>query len=145
MIYKNYWLAVLCYSENSLFVLRLTGQLLKLSFFSSTILFFRYCKLHLQRAGSYVIQSVVIVFIINSLLSSSESMTSCHLLSFVPLSAQLPLFCSLLISILMACTTYPHYIYSGKSTVLFLICVGYDAVQVTTGTLAIYSLALAFN
>lgn len=93
-----------------------------------------------------MVQSAVIAFVINSLLSSSESMSStCPLLSYLPLPTQLPLLCSVLISILVACTSFPHYIYSGKSIMLFLINVGYDTVQVTTGTLAIYSLALAFN
>ena len=95
--------------------------------------------LHLLSTGCYAIQSVVISFIINTLLSTP---------AFLPVdlhSLPLPLLCSSLISIVVACMAYPHYIYSGKSTVLFLIDVSYDAVQVTTGTLAIYSLALAFN
>ena len=100
----------------------------------------RYCKLHLLRAGSYAIQSTVIAFVINTLLSTP---TFCPAVSL--LSLPLPFLCSLLISILVACATYPHYIYSDKSTTLFLINVGYDVVQVTSGTLAIYSLSLAFN
>ena len=95
--------------------------------------------LHLLCTGCYAIQSVVISFIINTLLCTP---------SFHPFSLHslpLPLLCSSLISIVVACMAYPHYIYSGKSTVLFLINASYDAVQVTTGTLAIYSLALAFN
>jgi hypothetical protein len=82
---------------------------------------------------------VVISFIINTLLSNLTLHTvTLH-------SLPLPILCSSLISIVVACVAYPHYIYSGKSTVLFLIDVSYDAVQITTGTLAIYSLALAFN
>ena len=95
--------------------------------------------LHLLSTGCYAIQSVVISFIINTLLSTP---------TFGPVdlhSLPLPLLCSSLISIVVACMAYPHYIYSGKSTVLFLINVSYDAVQVTIGTLAIYSLAVAFN
>ena len=103
------------------------------------IIIYRYCKLHVQRAGSYAVQSAVIAFVISTLLST----LSCH-----PVSGHfllLPLLCSLLISILVVCTSYPHYIYSDRSTVLFLINVSYDVVQVTSGTLAVYSLAMAFN
>ena len=103
------------------------------------IIIYRYCKLHVQRAGSYAIQSAVISFVISTLLST----LSCHPVSGH--SLLLPLLCSLLISILVACTSYPHYIYSDRSTVLFLINVSYDVVQVTSGTLTVYSLAMAFN
>ena len=99
--------------------------------------------LHLLCIGTYAIQSVIIACIINSLLPSAA--LHGHPITCTPESLPLPLSCALLISILVASMAYPHYIYSGKSTMLFLICAGYDAVQVTVATMAIYSLAVAFN
>ena len=92
--------------------------------------------LHLLCTGSYVAQSIILSCTINGLLSSTK------LHPLLSESLPLPLLCASLISILVACNSYPHYLYAGKPTMLFLICVGYDALQVTMATLVIYSIAV---
>ena len=94
-----------------------------------------YRTLHLLSTGSYALQSVVIAFMVNN-----------HMLHPLPLEAlPLPLLLALLISILVASTSFPHYIYSDKSTTLFLICTSHDVFQITMSTVAICSLAVLFK
>ena len=52
-----------------------------------------------------------------------------------------PLLLSLTLSLLCATVSAPHYLYVGKPLVLYCICCGHDAFQVSAAVFAIYLLA----
>ena len=78
-----------------------------------------YSPQHILCTISYAIQTLTIASIITVLLPS----TICPSTNSKTLSLSFPFLCSLVYSILSASTAYPHYVYSGKSTFLYLVCV----------------------
>jgi hypothetical protein len=88
-----------------------------------------YCVVHFQRMGSFAVQNAVISCVIDIFQPIIESTSH----PWPPTFFSLPLtyYSPLLISVLVSCMAYPHYIYSGESTMLFLFRSVHDAIQAT--------------
>ena len=83
---------------------------------------------------SVIIQSAILTFTINTVLPLfSAHSPDCAGIKF-------PAILSLISAGIIACASFPHYIYSRKSFTLYLICSGHDAFQITAGIFAVYLL-----
>lgn len=79
------------------------------------------------------IQNAVLTYAINSL---TELFGPNHVVA--PGFPPLPLIYTMVIAIIVACASMPHYLFAGQPFPLFAIAAGHDTVQLTAAIFLIY-------
>ena len=86
--------------------------------------------------AALVLQSVVLTGTVHILLEIVDPSVLCDL----PIMG-FPLGCSVVIGMVVACASLPHYVFTGKPFPLFLVCATHDLVQIAAAICVIYLLA----
>uniref|UniRef100_A0A1X7THJ2 Uncharacterized protein n=1 Tax=Amphimedon queenslandica TaxID=400682 RepID=A0A1X7THJ2_AMPQE len=79
-----------------------------------------------------IIQNIVLTYVINTLYPLLVQTTGDGVF--------FPAACSVVISIILSCVIFPHFVYSRKPFVLYLIAAGHNVFQTTAAIFVIYYL-----